>query len=95
MNYAHHIGVNHLEGHTLDCEADADRAHAAAVKVLGDAGVNYRDAWMAHLDQIDDGFDHTEMTGLAAIWVQADKAANEALVEGWDKPAEGQCSIFM
>jgi hypothetical protein len=85
------LSVNMIWGRADD--EDKDRAAAAAVAVLDAAGVSIADAfaefkrqWSA-LDSCDG------MTGLAALWVEAEEAADRALTQGWANPDGASCGI--
>lgn len=85
------ISVNMTSGRAD--EEDRDRAADAAVAVLDAAGVTIADAYAEYMRQWDelDGID--DMTGLAAIWVMAEQAADRALTLGWARPDGASCSI--
>jgi hypothetical protein len=85
------ISINILHGSASVTNEDRERAEAAALKVLGSvepgtAYAEYQRQW-SDLDSTDD------MTGLAALWIAAEKAADLALTDGWHNPDGAACSI--
>jgi hypothetical protein len=96
------ISVNMIVGRA-DSD-DIDRARAAAVAELDAAGVSAGDAYAEFQRQWEYlGSDEAEaaglaqdydgLTGLAAIWVRAEKAADIALTAGWADPNGASCGI--
>lgn len=85
------VSVNVLYGRTD--EEDRDRAAAAAVSVLDAAGVTIADAYAEYQRQWDDLDSTDDMTGLAALWVEAERAADIALTDGWARPDGASCSL--
>lgn len=72
-------------------DEDRERAEAAAIKVLGD--VSPAAAYAEYLRQWAEYDDEAPMTGLAALWADAAKAANTALTEGWFRRGNAACEI--
>lgn len=85
------ISINILHGSASVTNEDRERAETAALKVLGSvepvaAYAEYQRQWLS-LDT-EDG-----MTGLAALWIEATKAADIALTDDWHNPNGAACSI--
>lgn len=74
-------------------EEDRDRARDAAVAVLVAAGVEAAYAYEDYLTQMEQYGEHEGMTGPAAVWVEAERAADRALTQGWADPQGAYCSI--
>jgi len=92
-NTALSIGVEIVYGKRSVDDADRDRAATAAARLLNEAGVVAADAaaeYQAHWLQYDE---EDRMTGLALVWIQARKAADIALTEGWADPNGAACAI--
>ena len=96
------LSVNMITGRADD--EDKDRAAAAAVAVLDAAGVSASDAYAEFGRQWEYlGSDEAEaaglaqdydsLTSLAAIWAEAERAADIALTAGWADPNGASCSI--
>jgi hypothetical protein len=92
------LSVNMLHGRAD--EDDKDRAAEAAVTVLDAAGVTIADAyaefcrqWAALDEDGGPGASYDHLTGLAAIWVEAERAADRALTQGWADPNGASCGI--
>ncbi len=96
------ISINIIHGRVG--EDDKDRAEAAALAVIKRAGTTVQDAfaefvrqwdWLATEEAEEQGKaqDYDDLTGLAAIWIEAEKAADRALTEGWHNPDGASCSI--
>lgn len=78
----------------IGADEDEARAAAAAEKVLDAAGVNYAEAESDYMRQWLEFGDEAQMTGLALVWIEARRAAELALTEGWAKPGRALCSII-
>lgn len=86
-------------------EDDKARAKAAAQAIFDKhvvtsevCGAEFERQWefLGSDENVDAGGPHQEyasMTGLAAIWVEADAAANKALTQGWARPEGASCTI--
>lgn len=85
------ISVNICHGSAYVSNEDKDRAEAAALKVLG--SVEPETAYAEFQRQWDVLDDCDRMTGLAKLWVEAGRAADVALTEGWRNPAGAYCEI--
>ena len=85
------ISVNMTSGRADD--DDKDRAALAAVAVLDAAGVKAADAFAEYVRQWAALDDIDGMTGLASVWVEAERAADTALTAGWARPDGASCSI--
>jgi len=96
------LSVNMIVGRADD--DDKDRARQAAVAVLDAAGVTIQDAYAEFTRQwealgtdeaADAGRyqDYDNLTGLARIWVEAERAADLALTAGWANPDGASCGI--
>jgi hypothetical protein len=85
------ISVNILWGRADD--EDKDRAAAAAVAVLDAAGVAIADAFAEFQRQWATLDSRDGMTGLAALWAEAEDAADRALTQGWANPDGASCGI--
>jgi hypothetical protein len=85
------ISINMISGRADD--EDKDRAALAAVAVLDAAGVQAADAYAEYQRQWDALDSHDDMTGLALVWVKAERAADLALTAGWARPDGASCSI--
>ena len=91
LNSRFALSVNMIAGRADD--EDKDRAAAAAVAVLDAAGVTIADAYAEFQRQWEDLDSYDGMTGLAALWVVAEKAADIALTQGWANPDGASCGI--
>jgi hypothetical protein len=85
------ISINILHGSASVTDEDRERAEAAALKVLGavEPGAAYAE-YQRQFEALDD---ENGMTGLAALWIAATKAADLALTEGWHNPNGAACSL--
>ena len=89
-----HIAIEWTHGRpNTGAEQAEARAAAAAEKVLDAAGANYAEAEAEFQRQLLELGDEGPMTGLALTWVEARKAADLALTEGWHNPDGASCSI--
>lgn len=86
-----HIRIDILHGSASVTDEDRERAEAAALKVLG--SVEPATAYAEFQRQFEILDDYQGMTGLAALWVSAEKAADLALTLGWYSPDGASCSI--
>ena len=91
LNSRFALSVNMTAGRADD--EDKDRAAAAAVAVLDAAGVTIADAYAEFQRQWGDLDSYDGMTGLAAIWVEAEQAADLALTKGWANPDSASCGL--
>lgn len=98
------ISINILHGSRSVGDDDRSRAEDAALAVLDTACVTVADAhgefrrqWEAlGTDEAADAGrsqDYDSLTGLAALWVEAERAADVALTQGWATPDGASCSI--
>ena len=88
-----YIAIDWLHGRPhKGAEDDEARAAAAAEAVLNAAGADYNEAEAEYRRQWVKFDDEDLMTGLTLVWIEANKAADIALTEGWHKP-EAHCSI--
>lgn len=85
------ISINMIAGRADD--EDKDRAAEAAVAALDAAGAKAADAYAEYQRQWDALDDIEGMTGLALVWVEAERAADAALTAGWARPDGASCSI--
>ncbi len=87
------IRIEITHGNSSVQEDDLDRAEAAALEVLGNRDIEavYRE-FQRQWDVFDS---YDEMTGDAALWVEAEKAANVALTKGWHNPNGAGCGISL
>ena len=88
---AHEIAITMISGRAD--EEDADRAKLAAAQFLSDAGVTVTAASAEYRRQWEQFDDEKPMTGLARIWIDAGRAANLALTEGWADPNGASCNL--
>lgn len=80
------------QGAPVDPLEDAKHAWAAAEKVL--AGIDPLEASLHYFSQYDDfGGDTSQMTGLAALWRDAQKAANFVVTGQPHQPIHGSVLI--
>lgn len=91
LNSRFAISVNMLYGRADD--EDRERAATAAVAVLDAAGATISDAFAEFKRQWQDLDSYDGMTGLAALWVEAERAADLALTQGWANPDGAACGI--
>ena len=91
MNMKIRIEITH--GNSSVQEDDLDRAEAAALEVLGNRDIEavYRE-FQRQWELFDNYY---ETTGDAALWVEAEKASNVALTEGWHNPNGAGCGISL
>jgi hypothetical protein len=87
------ICINILYGASSVTEEDRQRAECAALEVLDRAGVSSETAFAEFQRQWAEFDDYENMTGHAALWVEAEKAADVALTQGWRDPSGSSCSI--
>lgn len=69
----------------IGAEEDDARAHAAAMAVFKEAGVDPAEAYAEFSRQFAEPF-FQEFTGIAAVWDRACSAADVAATEGWHDP---------
>ncbi|MCW3477529.1 hypothetical protein [Limobrevibacterium gyesilva] len=98
------ISINVLHGLSNVTDDDKERARSAAQAVLNKAGVRAADAYVEFQRQWRElgtaeaaaggkVQHHDSLTGLAALWILAEQAADIALTEGWADPNGASCSI--
>jgi hypothetical protein len=99
------ISVNVILGNAYVDDDDRDRARAAALAVLEAQGFTATGAFSAFVaewayletqEAIDEGRCQTydDMLIPASLaWIEAERAANLALTEGWANPDGAACSI--
>ena len=87
------ISIDVLYGNASVADEDRERAENAALAVLASAGVSpavaaaeYRRQWLEFDDR-------DKMTGHAALWIVAERAADVALTEGWANPGGASCVL--
>jgi hypothetical protein len=87
------IGIEILHGSASVGDDDRERAEVAALAVCEAAAVSpeaaaaeYRRQYLAEIERED-------MTGLALVWLEAERAADLALTEGWHNPGGASCAI--
>ena len=88
---AHEIAITMISGRADD--EDTDRAKLAAAQFLSNAGVTVADAAAEYRRQWQQFDDEKPMTGLARTWVDAGRAADLALTEGWADPNGASCNL--
>ena len=100
------LTINILHGGSNVETDDRERAEAAALAVLKAAGTTDAEAYAEFLRQwswleTDEAIEagkcqcHGDLTGLAAIWAEAEAAADLALTDGWGNPEGASCSISL
>lgn len=72
---------------------DESRAEDVALAVFKAAGVDPADAQSEYERQWIEFDDQGPMTGLALVWIKAERAANLAATETWDNPDGGYVTI--
>jgi hypothetical protein len=98
------ISINILHGNSSVGDDDRLRAEAAALASLAAAGITaaaayaeFQRQWTAlGTDEAADAGlcqDYDSLTGLAASWVDAERAADRALTLGWARPDGAACTI--
>jgi hypothetical protein len=99
------ISINVIDDRTHSVsEDDRERAEAAALVVLDRAGTTVAAAyaefqrqweWLGTEEAEAAGKcqDYDDLTGLAATWIAAERAADIALTEGWHNPSGASCGI--
>jgi hypothetical protein len=85
------ISINLTHGTRDVGEDDRDRARDAALAVL--FGRDIEEAYREFQRQSAEFDDYDLLTGDAALWAQAERAADRALTEGWHNPDGAGCSI--
>lgn len=96
------ISINIIHGR-VD-EDDKHRAETAALAVIEKAGTTVAAAhaefgrqweWLGteEAEAQGKGQDHDDLTGLALVWLDAERAADLALTEGWANPDGASCGI--
>ncbi len=87
------IGIDVVYGARSVDDEDRDRARAAAARVLNHAGLRAADAYAEYQRQWAEYEDHDMLTGAAAVWRDAEVAADLALTAGWLNPDGASCTI--
>jgi len=98
------ISINILHGSSSVQEDDRERAEAAALAVLESAGVTPTAAYAEFMRQWEwlgteeaeaagKCQDYDDVTGLAAVWVDAERKADIALTDGWHNENGASCTI--
>jgi hypothetical protein len=87
------ININILHGNRSVGDDDRSRAKDAALKALESASVTVADAYAEFQRQWAEFDDYGLMTGLAAVWIEAEQAADLALTAGWANPDGASCSL--
>jgi hypothetical protein len=97
------IQINVMYGNSSVGPDDEERARDAAARVLTDAGTTpaaayaeFQRQWEAlGADDAPAGTcqDYDSLTGLAAVWIEAERAADHALTLGWARPDGASCGI--
>jgi hypothetical protein len=79
------------------CDDGAARTRAldAAEAVFAASGVSVADARAAYVSQWAEFDDEAPMMGSARIWIDAGRAANLALTQGWANPGGGWCVLAL
>jgi hypothetical protein len=96
--------INILHGGSNVETDDRERAEAAAFAVLAAVYATPETAYAEFLRQwswleTDEAIEagkcqcEDDLTGLAAIWAEAERAADLALTDGWGHPEGASCSI--
>ena len=85
------ISIEIIDGARFVGQDDITRAENAALKILGDA--DHAVAYAEYLRQFEELQSHDGMTGLAALWLEAIAAADEALTAGWLNPGGAFCTV--
>ena len=99
MLYTSYIYGDRYDRVTKDDRLRAVQAAEAVLRAAGvdakRAEVDYARQWIS-LDNASGpggGVDHGDMTGLAATWAAAQRAASIALTEGWQRRDGVSCTI--
>lgn len=79
-------------GSNVDAD-DIHRAETAALAVIAEAGTTPAAAYAEFQRQWAEFDDYELLTGIAAVWVDAERAADCALTEGWANPDGAHCYI--
>jgi hypothetical protein len=87
------INIKILHGNRSVSDDDRSRAKDAALKVLESASVTVADAYAEFQRQWAEFDDYELMTGMAAVWIEAEQAADLALTAGWANPDGAFCSL--
>jgi hypothetical protein len=98
------LTINILHGGSNVETDDRERAEAAALAVLAAAHVTPQTAYAEFLRQwswleTDEAIEagkcqcEDDLTGVAAIWAEAERAADLALTDGWENPDGAACWI--
>jgi hypothetical protein len=85
------ITVEIVHGHAFVSSDDIRNARNAAAKVLQEAGISAEIAYEEFCDQ----YEADKMTGFAAVWQNAESAANLALTAGWHMENGANCVIYV
>lgn len=94
------IKITVLTGRAVVSPEDIERASRAAAQFFLEAEVDPAVAWKDFTAQMavlakdvppNKMGDKEKLTGIAAIWRAAEKAANKALTEGWMRPDGASC----
>jgi hypothetical protein len=88
---ANRITVRVVSGASFASDDDRNRAEDAALTVLH--GVDPSEAYAEFKRQVE-AVNDDEYTGLAALWWDAQRAADVALTEGWIDPEGAFCELI-
>ena len=89
-----HIAIDWTHGRPQNgADQDEARAIQAAERVLDAAGADYAAAYDEYQRQWVELDDEDRMTGLARVWIEAARAADVALTDGWSDPTGAGCTI--
>ena len=86
-----YLAIDIISGNSEVDDDDRQRAETAALKVLegrdpDEVFAEFKRQW-AEFD------DYSLLTGDARLWVDAERAANAALTEGWANPGNALCGL--
>lgn len=87
------VSINVMHGNSEVRDDDIYRAQDAAAAVFAMQSADEDECFAEFKRQWEALDSYDGMTGLAAIWVEAERAADRALTKGWADTSGASCSI--
>ena len=87
------ISVEICSGNRDVTDDDIRRAEDAALRILDRSGRSVEEIYAEFRRQWEEFDDYSLLTGDARLWVDAERAANAALTEGWANPGNALCGL--
>ena len=91
------VEIHFLSGNHEVTDDDRERAVAAAEAVFAKHGTTGNACSAAFMEwwETTDNQDYDDSAGLAAVWVEAIRAADVALTLGWARPDGASCTLVV